>query len=180
MLHASVDVPRAAIQLLSAVVRRDVRRLYDRFPMVEWTELGTVRGDDGSRRCAWCVSAPDYVAYHDGEWGRPVTADARLLEKICLEGFQSGLSWLTILRKRDAFRRAFAGFAPEVLAEFGTTDVERLLADASIVRHRGKIEATNCQCSRHPGSPGASRIARRLGLVLRAPSTTPECAEAAG
>jgi DNA-3-methyladenine glycosylase I len=88
------------------------------------------------------VSAPEYVAYHDDEWGRPVLDDRRLYEKICLEGFQSGLSWLTILRKRDAFRRAFAGFAPERVARFTSRDVERLLRDAAIVRHRGKIEAT--------------------------------------
>ncbi len=88
------------------------------------------------------MSAPDYVAYHDDEWGRPVVDDVRLYEKISLEGFQSGLSWLTILRKRQAFRRAFAGFAPEVVAGFGPADVDRLMADAAIVRHRGKIEAT--------------------------------------
>jgi DNA-3-methyladenine glycosylase I len=87
------------------------------------------------------VSAPDYVAYHDEEWGRPVADDHRLLEKLCLEGFQSGLSWLTILRKREHFRRAFAGFDPVRVAAFGEADVERLLADAGIVRHRGKIEA---------------------------------------
>ncbi len=81
------------------------------------------------------------MAYHDGEWGRPVTDDVRIYEKICLEGFQSGLSWLTILRKREAFRRAFAGFVPEAVAAFGPADVDRLLADAGIVRHRGKIEA---------------------------------------
>jgi DNA-3-methyladenine glycosylase I len=109
--------------------------------MAEWAELGTVRGRDGRKRCAWCLSAPDYMAYHDDEWGRPVTGDAQLLEKLCLEGFQSGLSWLTILRKREAFRRAFAGFTPEVVARFGPADVERLVTDASIVRHRGKIEA---------------------------------------
>ncbi len=87
------------------------------------------------------MSAPDYVAYHDDEWGRPVTDDARIYEKICLEGFQSGLSWLTILRKREAFRRAFAGFVPEAVAHFGPADVDRLLGDTGIVRHRGKIEA---------------------------------------
>jgi DNA-3-methyladenine glycosylase I len=101
-----------------------------------------VRGDDGLRRCRWGRSTPEYVAYHDDEWGRPVTDDVRLYEKLCLEGFQSGLSWLTILRKRDAFRRAFAGFDPQKVARFGPKDVERLLDDASIVRHRGKIEAT--------------------------------------
>jgi DNA-3-methyladenine glycosylase I len=85
---------------------------------------------------------PLYSAYHDDEWGRPVVDERLLLERICLEGFQSGLSWLTILRKRDGFRTAFAQFDPERLARFGDADVERLLADASIVRHRGKIEAT--------------------------------------
>ena len=88
------------------------------------------------------MSAPEYIEYHDGEWGRPVTDDVRIYEKLCLEGFQSGLSWLTILRKRAAFRRAFAGFEPKHVARFGPADVDRLLADASIVRHRGKIEAT--------------------------------------
>ncbi|MDQ3935302.1 MAG: DNA-3-methyladenine glycosylase I [Actinomycetota bacterium] len=88
------------------------------------------------------MSARDYAAYHDDEWGRPVTDDVRLYEKICLEGFQSGLSWLTILRKRETFRRAFAGFDPAAVARFGARDVERLLGNAGIVRHRGKIEAT--------------------------------------
>jgi DNA-3-methyladenine glycosylase I len=110
--------------------------------MGDWREIGVVRGDDGRRRCGWCVSADDYIAYHDDEWGRPVTDDVRLYEKLSLEGFQSGLSWLTILRKREGFRRAFAGFEPERVAKFGQADVDRLLDDASIVRHRGKIEAT--------------------------------------
>ena len=100
-----------------------------------------VRGADGVRRCGWGTSPPEYAAYHDDEWGRPVTDDVRLYEKLCLEGFQSGLSWLTILRKRDAFRRAFAGFDPAKVARFGARDVQRLLGDAGIVRHRGKIEA---------------------------------------
>jgi DNA-3-methyladenine glycosylase I len=99
-------------------------------------------GDDGVVRCWWCGSDPLYVTYHDDEWGRPVTDDHRLYEKLCLEGFQSGLSWLTILRKRDNFRAAFGGFDPEVVARFGPADVDRLLADAGIVRHRGKIEST--------------------------------------
>lgn len=110
--------------------------------MVDWAQIGVVAGDDGQRRCAWCTAAPDYVAYHDLEWGRPMVDDVRLYEKLCLEGFQSGLSWLTILRKREGFRAAFAGFKPEAVAGFGPGDVERLLADAGIVRHRGKIEAT--------------------------------------
>jgi len=102
---------------------------------------GLVRGADNRVRCVWGASAPDYVAYHDAEWGRPVTDDRRLFEKICLEGFQSGLSWLTILRKRENFRQAFAGFDVEKVANFGARDVERLLEDAGIVRHRGKIES---------------------------------------
>jgi DNA-3-methyladenine glycosylase I len=100
-----------------------------------------VRGDDGVVRCFWGASPPEYVAYHDSEWGFPVADDHRLFEKLCLEGFQSGLSWLTILRKRDGFRRAFANFDFEQVARFGPRDVERLLEDAAIVRHRGKIEA---------------------------------------
>jgi DNA-3-methyladenine glycosylase I len=92
--------------------------------------------------CPWAVAPPEYRRYHDEEWGVPVVDDVAILEKLCLEGFQSGLSWLTILRKRDAFRRAFRGFDPDVVAAFRPRDIERLLADASIVRHRGKIEAT--------------------------------------
>ena len=92
------------------------------------------------RRC-WSSADPEYVEYHDREWGRPVTDERGLYERLCLEGFQSGLSWLTILRKRPAFRAAFARFDPEAVAEFGPRDVERLLGDAGIVRHRGKIEA---------------------------------------
>ena len=88
------------------------------------------------RRC-WSSADPAYVEYHDHEWGRPVTDERGLYERLCLEGFQSGLSWLTILRKRPAFRAAFAGFDPEAVAEFGARDVERLLGDAGIVRHRG-------------------------------------------
>jgi DNA-3-methyladenine glycosylase I len=105
------------------------------------TSDGLVAGDDGVARCFWGDSPPEYRAYHDDEWGRPVTDDSRLFEKLVLEGFQSGLSWLTILRKREAFREAFAGFDPERVARFGERDVERLLGDAGIVRHRGKIEA---------------------------------------
>jgi DNA-3-methyladenine glycosylase I len=100
-----------------------------------------VTGADGRTRCGWCGSDPLYVAYHDDEWGRPVTDDTRLFEKLSLEGFQAGLSWITILRKRPAFREAFAGFDIPTVAGFGEPDVERLLADAGIVRHRGKITA---------------------------------------
>jgi DNA-3-methyladenine glycosylase I len=103
---------------------------------------GLARGDDGVVRCFWGDSAPEYRSYHDTEWGFPVDQDRRLFEKLSLEGFQSGLSWLTILRKREAFRRAFGNFDIEKLARFGDRDVARLLDDASIVRHRGKIEAT--------------------------------------
>ena len=104
---------------------------------------GLVLNEDGVVRCWWGGGDHlEYRAYHDDEWGMPVTDDVRLFEKLALEGFQSGLSWLTILRKRDAFRRAFAGFDFHVVARFGATDVERLLDDASIVRHRGKIEST--------------------------------------
>jgi DNA-3-methyladenine glycosylase I len=102
---------------------------------------GIVRGDDGVARCWWADSAPEYRDYHDTEWGHPVADDIRLFEKLSLEGFQAGLSWLTILRKRDAFRRAFAGFDYKRVARFSEKDVTRLLADAAIVRHRGKIEA---------------------------------------
>jgi DNA-3-methyladenine glycosylase I len=98
------------------------------------------RGEDGRRRCPW-GSGPDYLSYHDEEWGRPVTSDDGIFERLCLEAFQSGLSWLTILRKRESFRAAFAGFRIEAVAEFGPSDVERLLQDAGIVRNRKKIEA---------------------------------------
>jgi DNA-3-methyladenine glycosylase I len=99
-------------------------------------------GPDGKARCPWATSAPEYVAYHDDEWGHPVHDDCGLYERLSLEAFQSGLSWITILRKREAFRRAFAGFEPARVAEFGSRDVERLLGDAGIVRNRAKIEAT--------------------------------------
>jgi len=103
---------------------------------------GLVDGDDRKRRCAWHANLPDYIDYHDREWGRPVADDIRLFEKICLEGFQSGLSWLTILRKRENFRQAFAGFDFNRIAAFDDSDVERLLQDAGIIRHRGKIVST--------------------------------------
>ncbi len=102
---------------------------------------GIATGPDGLRRCWWAGDAPDYCEYHDEEWGRPVSDDVQLFEKICLEGFQSGLSWLTILRKRENFRRAFAGFDFEAMARFNRRSVARLMADAGIVRHRGKIES---------------------------------------
>ncbi len=103
---------------------------------------------DGAVGCWWAGDDPAYQHYHDHEWGKPVGDDTRLFEKVCLEGFQSGLSWLTILRKRAAFRAAFRDFSPSIVAGFGAADVERLLDDAGIVRHRGKIEAAinNAQC----------------------------------
>jgi DNA-3-methyladenine glycosylase I len=158
--------------------------------MTDGAQIGVVRGEDGRKRCGWSTSAPDYIAYHDDEWGRPVVDDVRLYEKICLEGFQSGLSWLTILRKREGFRRAFAGFDPAAVSRFGVTDVERLLADASIVRHRGKIEATianaraTLEAQEHHGSlaavvwsfepPRRGRpVPRRLGdLQATTPAST--------
>ena len=103
---------------------------------------GLFEADDGRVRCAWCRASVEYRRYHDQEWGFPVSDDRRLFEKLCLEGFQAGLSWLTILNKRDAFRRGFADFDAERIARFKERDIARLLGDAGIVRHRGKIEST--------------------------------------
>jgi DNA-3-methyladenine glycosylase I len=102
---------------------------------------GAVAGPDGRLRCPWALSAPEYLEYHDQEWGRPVTSVQGLYERMTLEAFQSGLSWLTILRKRENFRRAFDGFVPERVAGYDQADVERLMQDAGIVRNRAKIEA---------------------------------------
>ncbi len=104
--------------------------------------MEVVAGSDGRMRCWWAVGDPDYEAYHDTEWGFPQGNDVRLFEKVCLEGFQAGLSWLTILRKRENFRAAFDGFDPERVARYGEADVVRLLANPGIIRHRAKIEAT--------------------------------------
>ncbi|GAA4106778.1 DNA-3-methyladenine glycosylase I [Aminobacter aganoensis] len=109
---------------------------------MEQKKTGLVLGADGATRCFWPGVLPDYLHYHDNEWGRPVADEHRLFEKICLEGFQSGLSWLTILRKRDNFRAAFSGFDFDKVAEYGETDIERLLGNPGIVRHRGKIVST--------------------------------------
>jgi DNA-3-methyladenine glycosylase I len=103
--------------------------------------MSTVPGPDGKPRCRWCAIAPEFLPYHDGEWGFPVGDDHRLFEKLCLEGFQSGLSWRTILAKRENFRAAFHHFDFDKVAQFGARDVARLLKDDGIVRHRGKIEA---------------------------------------
>jgi DNA-3-methyladenine glycosylase I len=144
----------------------------------------TVRGHDSRRRCWWGGSSPEYVAYHDEEWGRPVTDDRGIYERLVLEGFQSGLSWLTILRKREGFRAAFADFEIERVARFGKRDVNRLLGDAGIVRHRGKIEAAiaNAKAAAALGVPlaelvwsfapsGRRRAPRTLGDL---PAVTPE------
>jgi DNA-3-methyladenine glycosylase I len=148
--------------------------------------MSVVPGPDGRLRCSWGVSAPDYLAYHDEEWGRPVTDDRGIYERLTLEAFQSGLSWLTILRKRDAFRAAFAGFDPEAVAAFGERDRERLLSDAGIVRNRAKIEAAiaNARAVSDLASGGGSlaelawsfrpdhdAVPRGLDAV---PATTPE------
>ncbi len=124
-----------------------------------------VIGEDGAARCRWGASTPEYQAYHDNEWGLPVGDDNRVFEKLCLEGFQAGLSWLTILRKRENFRSAFASFDPRLVARFDDADVERLLADAGIIRHRGKIVATiaNAQATVRLREQGA----RLAGLVWR-------------
>ncbi len=143
-------------------------------------------GTDGVVRCRWGASTPDYQSYHDDEWGRPTTDERTLFEKMCLEGFQSGLSWLTILRKRPAFREVFADFDATTVAEYDEANVEQLLDDARIIRHRGKIEATisNARCLRSlwddghtlagilwsfepPEPPGPERMAE-------VPAATPE------
>ena len=126
-------------------------------------ELSLHAGADGRPRCRWCAVAdyPAYLHYHDHEWGFPVADERRLFEKICLEGFQSGLSWRTILTKRESFRAAFCGFDFELVAQWGAADIERLLQDARIVRHRGKIAATlnnaqrACELVRDEGSLAA-------------------------
>jgi DNA-3-methyladenine glycosylase I len=108
----------------------------------ETIDAGLITSPEGSQTCKWHSNLPDYRQYHDNEWGRPVTDDTRLFEKICLEGFQSGLSWLTVLRKRDNFRAAFAGFNIAKVAAFTDADIERCVQDAGIIRHRGKIVST--------------------------------------
>ncbi|MBI3478974.1 MAG: DNA-3-methyladenine glycosylase I [Nitrosomonadales bacterium] len=121
----------------------------------------TIAGTDGKPRCRWCAAAPEFLAYHDAEWGFPVGDDRRLFEKLCLEGFQSGLSWRTILAKRENFRTAFHNFDFDRIARYSQRDLDRLLTDAGIVRHRGKIEAviTNAQRAqelvKHEGSLAA-------------------------
>lgn len=125
------------------------------------SDTGITTGDDGKSRCHWHANLPDYMRYHDEEWGRPVIDDIRLFEKICLEGFQSGLSWLTILRKRENFRAAFAGFDFEKVALFDDADIERCVADAGIIRHRGKIVSTINNARR------AIELKREFGSLAR-------------
>lgn len=139
-------------------------------------------GPDARPRCAWCAATPDYLHYHDTEWGFPVADDVRLFEKLCLEGFQAGLSWRTILAKRENFRAAFKGFDFEQVARFGEADVARLLQDAGIVRHRGKIAAVinNAQRARElvgeAGSLAAFvwRYEAAPGTLAQGQSTSPE------
>ncbi|MFI1646451.1 DNA-3-methyladenine glycosylase I [Streptomyces avidinii] len=146
---------------------------------------GPVAGTDGLLRCPWGLSTPDYVAYHDTEWGRPVHGDDALYERLCLEAFQSGLSWLTILRRREGFRKAFRDFSIAAVAEFDDRDAERLLADEGIIRNRAKIEATLANAkvlagwepgeldtliwSHAPEEPGAAPP-----TVTEVPAVTPE------
>ncbi|MER6094996.1 DNA-3-methyladenine glycosylase I [Streptomyces sp. NPDC001728] len=119
------------------------------------TAGGAVPGPDGRLRCPWGLSTEDYVAYHDEEWGRPVHGDDALFERLCLEAFQSGLSWITILRRREGFRTAFEGFRIASVAEFGDADRERLLVDEGIIRNRAKIDATLANAKLLAGwSPG--------------------------
>jgi DNA-3-methyladenine glycosylase I len=118
---------------------------------------GAVAGPDGRLRCGWALSAPEYVAYHDDEWGRTVSSDDAMFERLTLEAFQSGLSWLVILRKREGFRRAFDRFSISAVASYGPRDSERLLADASIVRNRAKIEAAVANARAALDLPGGLR-----------------------
>jgi len=154
--------------------------------------MSTTLGDDGITRCWWCGDDPLYVDYHDREWGTPLRDERALFELLCLEGFQAGLSWITILRKRVAFREAFEGFEPEVIARYTERDVERLLADPAIVRHRGKITATiaNAQAVGDMRDAGTSLkqivwshapVARSSPLADRSqvPAETPESKELA-
>jgi DNA-3-methyladenine glycosylase I len=146
---------------------------------------GAVAGPDGRKRCPWGLSTPDYIAYHDSEWGRTVRGDDRLYERLTLEAFQSGLSWLTILRKRENFRAAFAGFSIPAVAEFTDADVERLMADPGIVRNRAKVLAAlrNARAAAELGSGGLDALLwsfappprkRRPKTTAEIPAVTPE------
>ena len=137
------------------------------------SDRGPVPGPDGALRCPWALSAPEYLAYHDQEWGRPVRGDAAIFERLCLEAFQSGLSWLTILRKRENFRAAFAGFDAVTVARFGDEDVARLMADAGIVRNRAKINAAITNARAAVGLPGGltALVWKYAGQAAAAPRT---------
>ena len=135
------------------------------------SDNGAVAGPDGKLRCPWGLNPPEYIAYHDEEWGRPLHGDTAIFERLCLEGFQSGLSWLTILRKREAFRVAFAGFDPERVARFDEADVRRLLADTGIVRNRAKVEAAIANARATLDLPGG--LGRLLWSFAPDPATRP-------
>jgi DNA-3-methyladenine glycosylase I len=139
-------------------------------------EKGPAPGPDGRLRCPWGLSAPEYLAYHDEEWGRPVRGDVAIFERLCLEGFQSGLSWLTILRKRENFRVAFAGFDASVVAGFGEQDVARLMADQGIVRNRAKISAviSNARAALDLPDGLTALVWKYAGEESRAPRTLAE------
>jgi len=139
-------------------------------------EKGVAEGPDGKLRCPWGLSAPEYLAYHDEEWGRPVRGDTAIFERLCLEGFQSGLSWLTILRKRENFRAAFAGFDAAAVAAFGAQDVARLMADPGIVRNRAKINAviTNARAALDLPDGLTALVWKYAGEPGRAPRTLAE------
>jgi DNA-3-methyladenine glycosylase I len=141
---------------------------------IETASPDVVTGEDGKARCPWAVSPPIYAEYHDSEWGVPLHGESELFERITLEAFQSGLSWLTILRKREAFRAAFAGFDPEIVAAYTDADIERLMGDAGIIRNRRKIEATivNARATlalRDNGGLDALIWAHRPGVTPPAP-----------
>jgi DNA-3-methyladenine glycosylase I len=156
---------------------------------VSTDDAGVIVGADGRSRCWWCGDDPVYVAYHDVDWGRPMRDERDLFELLSLEAFQAGLAWITILRKRDAFRAAFEGFDPEVVAGYDQPEIDRLLGDAGIVRHRGKIEATIANArallAMHDAGTSLSELvwshepprrAAPLRSIDEIPSQTPESA----
>ena len=136
--------------------------------------MSAVSGSDGRLRCGWAVSSAEYEAYHDHEWGRPVTGEAALFERISLEAFQSGLSWITILRKRENFRAAFSGFDPHTVAAFDDDDVARLLGDAGIVRNRAKILATIANAHALLALPAGTTLEGILDAHRPPPKAPPE------
>ena len=143
---------------------------------------GLAAGPDGLLRCPWSLASPEYLPYHDEEWGKPVRSDTGVFERLCLEAFQSGLSWLTILRKRENFRRAFADFDIETVARFGPPDVSRLLADQVIVRNRAKIEAVIANARAALGLAGgiAAQVWQYAGSPAPAPATLADVPSSTG